>query len=84
MAFMRDELALERVSLEIRAEIGSASLKVGNLLQIGRGAVIQLHKSVDGEVDLMVEHHLVARGNFITEEDHFAVRVTKTSVDIHE
>ncbi len=84
MAFMRSELSLNRVSLEIRAEVGSANLKVGSLLQIGRGAIISLNKSVEGEVDLRVADHLIARGNLITDREHFAVRVTKTSVDIHE
>ncbi len=84
MAFMKGEQSLNRVSLEISAEIGSASLKVGSLLQIGRGAIISLNKSVEGEVDLIIDDHLVARGNLLADREYFAVRVTKTSVDIHE
>ncbi len=84
MSFTRDELSLNRVHVELSAEIGAARLRVGNLLQIGRGAVISLNKSIQGEVDLKIGDHLVARGNLITDRECFAVRVTKTSVDIHE
>ncbi len=84
MAFGREELALTRVPLEIWAEIGAAELRVGNLLQIGRGAIISLNKSLEGEVDLKVGKHLVARGNLLADREHFSVRVTKTSKDIHE
>ncbi len=84
MAFGREELALTRVPLEIWAEIGAAELRVGSLLQIGRGAVISLNKSIEGEVDLKIGKHIVARGNLLANREHFSVRITKTSKDIHE
>ncbi len=78
-------IPLERfadVSIEISVEIGRVTMSIGELMQLGEGAVVELNRSVSEPVDIMAQGVRIASGEVVVIEDRFAVRITEiASVD---
>ncbi|OEJ66274.1 flagellar motor switch protein FliN [Magnetovibrio blakemorei] len=69
--------ALLDVPLEVTAVLGTATMKVSQLLKMGRGAVVQLDRSVGEDIEVKANGNLIARGEVVVVEDHLAVTMTK-------
>ena len=65
------------VSVEISAVLGVSDMKVSQLLKMGRGAVVQLDRSVGEDIEIRANGNLIARGEVVVVEDHLAVTMTK-------
>ena len=63
------------VPLEVRVEIGSARLRVGEVLQLDKGSVVELDRMAGDPADVLVNGRLVARGEVTTVDDRLAVRL---------
>ncbi len=72
-----DGMALMDVSIDIVAVLGTAELKISQILQLGRGAVVELERLIGEPVELRAERQLVARGEVVVIEDKLAVQITK-------
>ncbi len=70
------ELLLD-IPLEVSVELGRVSLSVRDLLEIGTGSIIELHKTAGEPVEVLVNGKLIARGEVVVVEDNFAVRITE-------
>lgn len=69
--------ALLDVPLEVTAVLGTANMKVSQLLKMGRGAVVQLDRSVGEDIEIRANGNLIAKGEVVVVEDHLAVTMTK-------
>ena len=69
--------ALLDVPLEVTAVLGTSEMKVSQLLKMGRGAVVQLDRSVGEDIEIRANGNLIARGEVVVVEDHLAVTMTK-------
>ena len=69
--------AANRIGVEITAVLGTAEMKVSNLLKIGRGAVIELDRRVGDTVEVRCNGLPVGRGEVVVVEDHLAVSITE-------
>lgn len=72
-----EERALLDVPLEVTAVLGTSTMKVSQLLKMGRGAVVQLERGVGEDIDIKANNNLVARGEVVVVEDHLAISLTK-------
>lgn len=63
------------VPLEVRVEIGSARLRVGEVLQLDKGSVVELDRMAGDPADVLVNGRLVAKGEVTTVDDRLAVRL---------
>ncbi len=63
------------VSVNVSAEIGRASMTLGELLRIGEGAVVKLDRQVSAPVELVAQGVRVASGDVVVVDDCFAVRI---------
>ena len=75
-----DDLALEYISdipVEVTVVLGKTQMPVGQLLKLGRGAVIKLDKKVGEAIDILVNDRLVARGEVVIVENHVGVTMTE-------
>ena len=72
-----DDGALLDVRIEIVAVLGTAELKISQILQLGRGAVVELERLVGEPVELRAERQLVARGEVVVTDDKLAVQITE-------
>jgi flagellar motor switch protein FliN len=61
----------------VSAILGSARMPVGDLLQLGPGAVLELDRKVGEAIDIFVNNRLVARGEVVLVEDRLGVTMTE-------
>ena len=76
--------AVYDVVVEVSAVLGTSTMKVSQLLKMGRGAVVQLDRGADEAVDIYANNRLVARGEVVVVEDHLAVTLTEIVKGSHE
>lgn len=69
--------AVNRIAVDITAVLGTAEMKVSNLLKIGRGAVIELDRRVGDTVEIRCNGMPIGRGDIVVVEDHLAVSITE-------
>ena len=65
------------VGLKITVELGRTQLKFRDVLNLANGSVIELNRQTSEPVDILVNGALLATGEVVVVDDHFAVRITK-------
>ncbi len=65
------------VNLKITVELGRTNLKFRDVLNLSNGSVVELSRQVSEPVDILVNGALLASGEVVVVDDHFAVRITK-------
>jgi flagellar motor switch protein FliN/FliY len=71
------EGAILDVDIDIVAVLGTADLKVSQILQLGRGAVVELDRLIGEPVDIRAERQLIAKGEVVVVEDRLAIQLTE-------
>jgi len=77
---MNDERNLDlllNIALGVRAELGRCTMRVSEVLELGRGSVVALDRLAGDPIDVLVNDRLVARGEVVAVEDRFGVRITE-------
>lgn len=65
------------VNLKVTVELGRAGLKFREVLNLAPGSVVELDRQTSEPVDILVNGSLLATGEVVVVDDHFAVRITK-------
>ncbi|MFG0333914.1 MAG: flagellar motor switch protein FliN [Maioricimonas sp. JB049] len=65
------------VNVTVSVELGRVTMSIGELLQLGEGAVVELTRSVHEPVDIVAQGVRLARGEVVVVDDRYAVRVTE-------
>ncbi len=71
------EEAVYEVPVEVTAVLGTATMKVSQLLKLGRGAVVQLDRMVGESIELHANNRLIARGDVVVIDDRLGVTMTE-------
>ncbi|HIF30218.1 MAG: flagellar motor switch protein FliN [Pirellulaceae bacterium] len=74
---------LRDVELDLRIELGRATLPLEDVLKLSRGAIVPLDKLAGDPVDIFVNRRLVARGEILVLNDNFCVRVAELLTGDH-
>lgn len=69
------------VPLRVTVQVGSASMLVREVLQFGKGSVIELDRAAGEPADVLVNGRLLARGEVTVEDDRLAVRIVEMLVE---
>ena len=72
----REDAALMDVNVDIVAVLGVAELKISQILQLGRGAVVELDRFVGEPVELRAGGKIVAKGEVVVTDEKLAVQIT--------
>lgn len=64
------------IPLQVRVEVGRTRLMIQELLQLGKGSVIELNKLLGEPFEVLVNDKLVARGEVVVVNDRFGIRLT--------
>lgn len=72
-----DSNPLHQVKATLTVCVGSVELTIGELLKARKEQVIRLDSGINDPVDLLIEGKVVARGQLVAIDDHFAVRITQ-------
>jgi flagellar motor switch protein FliN/FliY len=62
--------------LLIEVVVGSTTLTLGEVLNLGPGSVVELDNLVEEPVDIKVNGKLVAKGEIVVVEERFGVKIT--------
>ncbi len=65
------------ISLRAVARLGQVEMPVSEILKLGPGSVIEIDRQIDEPIDLLVNDRLIARGEVVTIDEKFALRVTE-------
>ncbi len=68
---------LMNVSLGVSAELGRCTMRVSDVLKLGKGSIVELDRLAGSPVDVLVNNRLVARGEVVAVDDRFGVCVTE-------
>jgi flagellar motor switch protein FliN/FliY len=69
---------LGQVPVEVQVVLGRAKLPIGNILKLGRGAVVEIDRRVGEQVEIHINHRPVARGEIvIVDDDRLGVTLTE-------
>jgi flagellar motor switch protein FliN/FliY len=69
--------ALYEVPVQISVVLGRATIQLSNLLKLGKGAVIELDKTIGEPIDIFVNNKLVAKGEVVVVENKIGVTLTE-------
>lgn len=64
------------VPLQVTVELGSARMKIKEILELGLGSVIELDKLAGDPVDIYVNGKLIAKGEVVVIDENFGIKVT--------
>jgi flagellar motor switch protein FliN len=68
---------LMNVSLGVSAELGRCTLRLGELLKLGGGAVVELDRRAGAPIDLLANGRVIARGEIVAVDERFGIRITE-------
>ena len=62
--------------LTMTFEVGRAKMSVSNLLSLGQGSVLDLHRLVGEDLDILVNGKLIAQGEVVISNEKFCAKIT--------
>ena len=73
--------ALLDVPVRVTVQIGRSRLTLGELVQLGPGSLIPLDREAHEPADILINGKVVARGEVVTIDNSYGVRITSISKD---
>ena len=67
---------LLEVELDVTIELGRKKMSIQEVLQLGKGSVIELSKLAGEPVDIYVNQKQLAKGEVVVVDENFAIRIT--------
>ena len=64
------------IPLNISVELGNAKIKIGDLLKLSQGSVVELNRLTDEPLDIFVNKKLMAHGEVVVVNEKFGIRLT--------
>ncbi|MFO0565947.1 MAG: flagellar motor switch protein FliN [Polyangiaceae bacterium] len=68
------------VPVEVTVELGRKTAKIGEVLRLGPGSVLELSKANGEPLDIYVNNRLIARGEAVVVGERYGVRLTEVLV----
>lgn len=65
------------VDMPVRVELGRVEMAVGELLELGPGAVVELDKMAGEPAELYIRDTFFARGEVVVVDNNFGLRITE-------
>ena len=71
----RNYRLLADIPLRLSVEVGSTALKLSELMNLAEGSVVELDRQAHELLDIMANGTLIAKGEIVTVNGRFGVRV---------
>jgi flagellar motor switch protein FliN/FliY len=68
------------VPVELRVELGRRKSRIGDLLRLGAGSILELDKPNGEPLDLYVNDRLIARGEAVVVGERYGIRITEVLI----
>ncbi len=66
-----------KIHVPVIVQLASRRMGVSAARKLSLGTIIEFHKSVDDPLELLINNHLVGRGDAVKVGEHFGLRVTE-------
>ncbi|MEO8722400.1 MAG: flagellar motor switch protein FliN [Sphingobium sp.] len=66
---------LASIPVRLTVEVGSTSLRLSEIMDLSEGSVVELDRQADELLDIMVNGALIARGEVVTVNGRYGIRV---------
>lgn len=63
------------IPMEMTVRLGQRRMRIRDLLRLEPNAILELNRSVDDPVELVVSGQVVARGEVLVEQERLAIRI---------
>ena len=74
---MATELAtILKLSVPVVVHIGRCGMTMDDVLTLGPGAIIELEKSAEDELDLLANNRAIGKGTAVKVGENFGIRIT--------
>lgn len=64
------------VPLKVTVELGRTRMQIRDVLDLGKGSVVELDRLVGEPIDMLVNGKLIAKGEVVVIDENFGIRVT--------
>ena len=68
------------IEVECTVRIGTLNLTIGQLKELKSGQELHLMQKTDEPVDIILNNRVIARGELMSHDEHFAVRITEITL----
>ena len=68
---------LMEMSLKVTCEVGRTRMDIKDLISLGQGSVVELHRFVGEDLDIFVNGKLVARGELVVYKENFGAKISE-------
>ena len=65
------------VKLDVTFEVGRSKMLISDLLTLGQGSVVELHRLVGEDLDLLVNGKLIAKGEVVVVNEKFGCKISE-------
>jgi flagellar motor switch protein FliN/FliY len=65
------------IELQLVVRMGQTEMQMGELLKLTPGSILEMNRSADAPVELLVNGKLIAKGEVVVVEGNFAFRITE-------
>ena len=65
---------LENIDVKLTVEVGSAELKIRELLRLNEGSVIELDRLAGDPLDILINGTMIAKGEVVMVGEQFGIR----------
>src|SRR5215469_3274748 len=69
--------ALMEVQLPVSIRFGETEMILEEIVKLGVGSVIELNSGIDQPVELVVNNRILARGEVVTVDGFYGIRITE-------
>ena len=84
MSDIAENIALNDVEVEIVVVLGTSTLRLNQILQLGRGAVVELDSGPNDQVEVFANDILIAKGEaVVTGDDILGVAITEVLKSVY-
>ena len=70
---------LENIEVNLTVEVGSAELKIRDLLRLNEGSVIELDRLAGDPLDILANGVKIAKGEVVMVGERFGIRFTEVT-----
>ena len=74
--------AIYDIPVKVSAILGRTNMKISQLMQLNKGAIIELDKKVGEAIDIYVNNNLVAKGEVVVVDDKLGITMTEVVKNI--
>ena len=68
---------LMEVQLPVSIRFGETEMILEEIVKLGVGSVIELNSGIDQPVELVVNNRILARGEVVTVDGYYGIRITE-------